>query len=167
MSVNPEIQARTFLHPNIRTEPLYRDEAWMAENRERLDTFFPAVDPGVLPSGSLLLVQLRTPRTKSKGGLFLVQESQDIEKWNQQTGRVIHMAPMAFRNRNDGSMWPEGDWCQPGDFIRVKKWGGDRWEQKIPGREGETALFVIVNDLDVVGHITGDPFDITNFNLNL
>ena len=24
--------------------------------------------------------------------------------------------------------WPEGSWCEVGDYIRVPKWGGDRWE---------------------------------------
>jgi hypothetical protein len=57
--------------------------------------------------------------------------------------------------------WPEGSWCTPGDYVRVPKYGGDRWE--VPLSNGESALFVIFNDLDIIGQVTGDPLAIRAF----
>ena len=60
--------------------------------------------------------------------------------------------------------WPEGAWASPGDYVRVTKYGGDRWELPIPGREqGESAIFAIVNDLDLTGLITGNPLEMKAF----
>ena len=57
--------------------------------------------------------------------------------------------------------WPEGDWCTVGEFVRVAKYGGDRWEVTAP--DGEVALFVIFNDLDILGQVLGDPLAIKAF----
>lgn len=151
----------------MRQSPLFRDPDWLAANQAGLDEFFPAIDPGILPSGSRVLVQIRTPRTKSKSGLVFVTETKEIDKWNQQLGRVVALGPLAFCNRDTGQPWTEGAWCDPGDFVRAVKWGGDRWEVPIPGRPDETAMFLICNDLDVIGTVTGDPLEITAINLNL
>jgi len=76
---------------------------------------------------------------------------------------VVTLGPLAFKNRNTMESWPEGNWCKPGDFVRVPKYGGDRW--KVPhGKDGEEeALFVIFNDLDIVGGVVGDPLAIKAF----
>ena len=122
---------------------------------------FPAADAGVQPFGSRVLVQIRTPKTKTAGGLILHSESRDTEKWNTQVAKVISVGPLAFRNRNTMDAWPEGDWCKPGDYVRVAKYGGDRWE--VPVGNGETALFVIFNDLDIIGQVIGDPLKVRAF----
>jgi hypothetical protein len=61
--------------------------------------------------------------------------------------------------------WPEGSWCVVGDFIRVPKWGGDRWEVKVPGEDQseDPALFMIINDHEVIAKITGNPLDTKAF----
>lgn len=122
---------------------------------------FPDVDPGIQPFGSRLLIQIRTPRTKSAGGIIIDSGSRDTEKWNTQVGKVVSVGPLAFKNRTTQETWPEGDWCKAGDFVRVPKYGGDRWEVPLPN--GENAMFVIFNDLDVIGQVTGDPLAIRAF----
>ena len=72
------------------------------------------------------------------------------------------MGPLAFKNRNDMKPWPEGEWCKAGEHVRVAKYGGDRWEVKIPGKD-DSAMFVIFNDLDIIGQVTGDPLAIRAF----
>jgi hypothetical protein len=57
-------------------------------------------------------------------------------------------------------LWPEGAWCQIGDYVRTPKYGGDRWTVRFGEEEIE---FVIYNDLDVIGKITGDPTKIRAF----
>ncbi len=123
---------------------------------------FPAVDAGIQPFGSRVLIQIRTPKKKSAGGIIIDIGSQDTEKWNTQIGKVIALGPLAFKNRNDMKTWPEGEWCKAGEYVRVAKYGGDRWEAKIPGTD-ESAMFVIFNDLDIIGQVTGDPLAIRAF----
>ena len=121
---------------------------------------FPAVDAGIQPFGSRVLVQIRTAKTKTSGGIILTADTSDTEKWNTQVGKVITVGPLAFKNRNNMESWPEGDWCKEGEYVRVAKYGGDRWE--VPLEDG-AALFVIFNDLDIIGSVTGDPLKIKAF----
>ena len=122
---------------------------------------FPTADPGITPFGSRVLVQIRTPRTKTASGIIIDNGSRDTEKWNTQVARVVSVGALAFKNRNTMDPWPEGSWCSPGDYVRVPKYGGDRWE--VPLSNGESALFVIFNDLDIIGQVTGDPLAIRAF----
>ena len=122
---------------------------------------FPAVEAGIRPFGSRVLVQIRTPKKKSSVGIILSNDTQDTEKWNTQIAKVISLGPLSFKNRNTMDSWPEGDWCTVGEFVRVAKYGGDRWEVTTPN--GEVALFVIFNDLDILGQVLGDPLAIKAF----
>ena len=120
---------------------------------------FPSVDPGIEPFGSRVLVQIRRAKRVSKGGIFFADESKDTEKWNTQIGKVVSTGPLAFKNRNTLEAWAEGSWCSPGHYVRVPKYGGDRWE--VPIAEGEEpALFVIFDDLNLIGRVTGDPLTV-------
>jgi co-chaperonin GroES (HSP10) len=130
-------------------------------SEDALAKAFPAVNAGIQPFGSRVLIQIRTPKKRSDGGIILNIDTQDTEKWNTQVGMVIALGPLAFKNRNDMKPWPEGDWCKAGDFVRVAKYGGDRWEVPLP--DGESAMFVIFNDLDIIGQVTGDPLAIKAF----
>jgi co-chaperonin GroES (HSP10) len=121
---------------------------------------FPLVDAGVRPFGSRVLIQIRTPKKKI-GSIHLVQDTIDTEKWNTQAAKVIALGPLAFKNRNTMEQWPEGDWCTPGQFVRVPKYGGDRWEVQVNSEE--SAMFVIFNDLDILGDVTGDPLTMKAF----
>lgn len=130
-------------------------------SEDALAEAFPAADAGIQPFGSRVLVQIRTPKKKSAGGIIIDTGSRDTEKWNTQVAKVISVGPLAFKNRNTMEAWPEGDWCKEGDFVRVAKYGGDRWE--VPLESGESAMFVIFNDLDIIGRVTGDPLAIRAF----
>ena len=130
-------------------------------SEDALAEAFPDVHPGVQPFGSRVLVQIRTPRKVTRGGIILSSETQDTEKWNTQVAKVISVGPLAFKNRDTQKTWPEGEWCKTGDFVRVPKYGGDRWE--VPFNKNDSAMFVIFNDLDVIGQVTGDPLAVKAF----
>ena len=118
---------------------------------------FPSVDPGAKPLGGRVLVQLRrTKKTVTSAGIILVEETKETEKWNNMVARVVENGPLAFKKRDSMEPWPEGSWCEPGDFIRVPKWGGDRWEVEV-GDDEEKALFMILNDHEIIAKVTGDP----------
>jgi len=120
---------------------------------------FPSVDPGAKPLGGRILVQLRRTKKKTSGsGIILVEETKETEKWQNMVAKVIHVGPLAFKHRDTMQSWPEGSWCEPGDFIRVPKWGGDRWEVAVPNEPDEDpALFAVFNDHEMIAKVTGDP----------
>ena len=126
-----------------------------------LDEAFPPCDAGVKPFGSRVLCQIRTPKTKTKGGIILTGDVRETEHYNTQVAKVIDVGSLAFKNRNTMESWPEGSWCEVGDFVRVPRYGGDRWSVKTP--DGDEAIVVIFNDRDLVGKVTGDPLAIRAF----
>ena len=130
-----------------------------AANAAEMAWAFPSVDPGAKPLGGRILVQLR--RTKKKAtsaGIILVEETKETEKWNNMVAKVIEVGPLAFKHRDTMVAWPEGAWCSAGDYIRVPKWGGDRWEVSVPGEKDEDpALFMILNDHEIIAKVTGNP----------
>ena len=130
-------------------------------SEDALAQAFPPADPGIRPLGSRILVQIRTPETKSAGGIILTEGDRDTTMWNTQVAKVISVGPLAFKNRNTMESWPEGSWCKEGEYVRVAKYGGDRWEVNLPN--GESALFVIFNDLDIIGRVEVDPLSIRAF----
>lgn len=133
-----------------------------ASHEAQLREAFPAVDPGALPVGGRILVQWRAVAERvSAGGLILPEETKETEKWNTQVAKVISMGPLAFKKRDTLEPWPEGTWVEVGDYVRMPKWGGDRWE--VPFKNGLTegkALFSIFNDHEVIAKVTGDPLKV-------
>lgn len=130
-----------------------------------LQEAFPAVDPGALPVGGRILVQWRaTRKTVTASGIVLVEETKETEKWNNQVAKVISLGPLAFKKRDSLDPWPEGNWIEVGDYVRMPKWGGDRWEVPYGSSEnGETALFSVFNDHEVIAKVTGNPLNVKAF----
>lgn len=130
-----------------------------------IDDAFPVVDPGLKPFGSRIVVQIRSPRTVTRGGIIVPDDSRDTEFWNTQVAKVISLGPLAFKNRDTQEDWPEGAWCREGAFVRVPKFGGDKWFVDLPGAESsrvgvDKACFTLFNDLDIIGEITCDPMEV-------
>ena len=137
-----------------------------ALNKAEIDWAFPVVDPGAKPLGGRILVQLRRTKQKTTGaGIILVEETKETEKWNNMVAKVLMIGPLAFKNRDTMQPWPEGSWCEVGDYIRVPKWGGYRWEVKVPNEDDleDPALFMILNDHEVIATVTGDPLAMKAF----
>lgn len=133
----------------------------MSDSNELHDAF-PAVDPGAVPVGGRILVQWRqTRKTVTSAGIVIVEETKETEKWNNVVAKVIAVGPLAFRKRDTLEPWPEGNWVEVGDYVRMPKWGGDRWE--VPINDQETALFSIFNDHEVIAKVTGDPMSVRAF----
>jgi co-chaperonin GroES (HSP10) len=119
---------------------------------------FPDIPPGVRPAGSRVLVQFRRPMKKTKLGILLPEDTRDTEKFNTQTAKVVALGPLAFRHRTTGEPWHEGAWCEIGDFVRISKFGGDRWVVPVPDSvEGDEIVFGLFDDHNVIGVVNGDP----------
>jgi co-chaperonin GroES (HSP10) len=140
-------------------EPVASDDADIA-------WAFPSVEPGAKPLGGRILVQLRRTKKKTTGsGIILVEETKEAEKWNNMVAKVVEVGPLAFKNRDTMQGWPEGSWVVAGDYIRVPKWGGDRWEVKVPDEDTleDPALFMILNDHEIIAKVTCSPLEMRSF----
>lgn len=127
---------------------------------------FPSVDPGAKTLGGRILVQLRRAKQKTtSAGIILVEETKETEKWQNMVAKVIEIGPLAFKHRDTMLPWPEGSWIEVGDYIRVPKWGGDRWEVPLPDADDheDPALFMVLNDHEVIAKLTGDPLAMKAF----
>lgn len=123
---------------------------------------FPEVNPKVLPCGTRVLCQLISPKTTSKGGLILVEETKETERWNNQVARVIAIGPIAFCNRETGQPWREGIWANPGDFVIIPRWGGQRRTVRSKGGD-ESVYFVTVNDHEIIERVYGNPLELETY----
>lgn len=143
-----------------------------------LEDAFPDVNPGVMPTGNLVLVQMRQVPLRTPTGLLLDAETRQTEKDNNQVAKVIAVGPLAFHNRDTGQPWPEGAWCKVGDFVRVPKYQGDVWTMpyRRPDREVDEATgrwreivatdyvrFALFKDLAITGVYTCDPLTVRAF----
>ena len=125
---------------------------------------FPNVECGMKPYGGRIIIQLRRIK-KRKGMIYLVEETKENEKWNNMIGKVISVGPLAFKNRDSMTAWPEGSWANVGDFVRVPRWGGDRWEIKDPTDEQneDPVLFMTINDHELIARVTANPLSFKAF----
>lgn len=123
---------------------------------------FPKVNPGLRPTGSRVLVQMRAALAASSGGLLIDSETRKTEHDNTQVGKVVAIGSLAFRNRESMTEWPEGSWCKVGDYVRIPKYQGDRFNRhyvrtqttyddmkKVEEKVSDIVTFVMVRDLDV------------------
>lgn len=137
-------------------------DSTVAGNAADLQEAFPACDPGAKPLGARVLVQLRKAKTKmTESGIILPEETRDTERAQNPVGKVVAIGPLAFKARDTMVPWPEGSWCEIGDYLRVPKWTGDRWTVRIA--EDDEVEFMIMNDHEVIAKITGNPLEVKAF----
>jgi co-chaperonin GroES (HSP10) len=122
---------------------------------QTLEEAFPATDPGVKPLGARILIQLKSIKKASKGGIILVDETRDTERVQSMIGKVIAIGPLAFKNRETATAWPEGTWCEIGDYVRVPRWSGDRFT--VPNdTDDDEVNFSILNDFELWATVNPD-----------
>jgi co-chaperonin GroES (HSP10) len=113
---------------------------------------FPDVDHGIEVAGDRVLVQLRRPKTASKGGIILVEETTQTIKFNETVAKVRQIGPLAYKSPEDLTPWPEGNWCNVGDLVRTIKYGGDRFVVDA-GDEGAPVVFITLQAREVISRI--------------
>ena len=137
-------------------------DSTVAGNAADLQEAFPVVDPGAIPLGARVLVQLRKAKKRmTQSGIILPEETRDTERAQNPVAKVIAMGPLAFKKRDTMEPWVEGIWCEVGDYLRVPKWTGDRWT--VPHGDDENVEFMVLNDHEVIARITGNPLEVRAF----
>jgi len=113
-----------------------------------IQAHFPRVEPGAKPAGAKILVQLRTLKEKTQGGIVLAVDTKEFNNGNTQLGMIVAVGGIAFRDRSTGELWREGQWAEVGDLVILPRWGGFRFEIDIPGQR-EKAIFAVFDDTNV------------------
>lgn len=132
--------------------------------RQELDAAFPPVPVGGRPVGNLITLQMKRARGKVRG-LIMPGTVQDAEEWNEQIGRVIAFGPLAYRQRdNVNEWWPEGPWCVIGDYIRIPKFGFDKFKVPIEGgAPDEGIVFASIQEKHVLLVLTSNPMAVKSY----
>ncbi len=126
--------------------------------QDGMKSAFPEVDPGKYPLGGRVMVQLRTVRKATAGGIILPDETREFNKANTRLGKLIRIGPLAFRNRDTGEVWREGVWAKVGQFVTIPQYGGSRFERKIPGTD-ESAVFATFSDHELIEVVDPEAFE--------
>ena len=130
----------------------------MAQDRdfETLEEAFPVCDAGVTPLGARILLQLKSIKKASKGGILLVKETRDTESAQSMIAKVIAVGPLAFMNRETAEAWKEGKWVEVGDYCRVPRWSGDRFSVPHPTDDQDEISFQVMNDFELFAKVDPD-----------
>jgi co-chaperonin GroES (HSP10) len=121
------------------------------DTRSELECF-PVIDHGIEVAGDRVLVQLRRPKTASKGGIIFVDETTQTLKFNETVAKVSQVGPLAYKSPDDLTPWPEGPWCKEGDLVRTIKYGGDRFVVNA-NDEGAPVVFITLQAREIISRI--------------
>lgn len=110
-------------------------EANMAE-------MFPPGDPGHKAVGTKILVQLKMVAEKTAGGVIRSIESREADQLSTPYGKVVSMGSACFQQ---AATKFEADF-KVGDYVRVPKWTGDRFQV-------DGVIFTFYNWWDVIAVI--------------
>ena len=101
------------------------------------------------PTGWRMLILPFKMNEKTKGGLYLGQDTLERQQVGSTCGLILAMGPDCF---GDKEKFPEGPWCKKGDWVIFARYAGSRIQ--IDG--GEVRL---LNDDEVLATID-NPEDI-------
>jgi|TARA_R110000787_G_scaffold37078_1_gene94406 chaperonin GroES len=108
-------------------------------------------DIGLRPAGWRILIKPVSVSNKSKGGVIIPDEIQDIAKLSSVIGQVISVGAEAYRDPNKFT----AAWVGDGDWVVIAKFSGAKF--KINGEE-----YRLVNDDEILA-IVEDPKTITPY----
>jgi len=117
---------------------------------------WPEIEAPAEPLGARVMVQLRRVQSVSSGGVLIPTAAKEHEENNTQVAKVVSVGALAFKDRHSLEPWPEGNWVEIGDIVRVPKYAGDVIVVKDPedptGRE--SVKFVTFRDTDLIAKYT-------------
>tara|TARA_R100000963_G_C4606999_1_gene78703 strand:- start:299 stop:727 length:429 start_codon:yes stop_codon:yes gene_type:complete len=82
-------------------------------------------DPDILPDlpGFHVLVRPVSVKSRTKGGIFIPDSTRDDMSYLTTVGRVMALGDLAYK---DIDKFPNGNWCQVGDYICYGKHAGTK-----------------------------------------
>lgn len=115
-------------------------------------------DPEVLPElkGYHILVRPVSIKAKTKGGILLPDSVKEDMKYLTTVGRVVSLGELAYADKDK---FPNGRWCQVGDYVCYGKHTGTKVLYK-------GVQFILLFDDQVMMKV-GSPTDLDpSFNLS-
>jgi len=107
------------------------------------------------PKGYKLLIAIpKKDETFQNTQILIAETERKKEETASIVGLVVKMGSMAYK---DEDKFPDGPWCQEGDFILMRAYSGTRF--KVSNSKGDQE-FRLIND-DTVEAVVADPRAIT------
>ena len=103
------------------------------------------------PTGWRVLILPYTMSSKTKGGIYIPDQTLDRESYATVVGYVVSLGPDAYK---DKAKYPDGPWCKEKDWVIFGRYAGARF--KIEGGEMR-----ILNDEEILATIN-NPEDVFN-----
>ena len=75
------------------------------------------------PTGWRIIVLPFRMDEKTKGGIFMGQDTLDKQQVASQCGNVLAMGPQCYK---DKERYPDGPWCKKGDWVIFARYAGSR-----------------------------------------
>lgn len=126
-----------------------------------LDEAFPKVDCMRDPGKSTnYIVQLRSAKRRSDGGIIFAEVAREAESDNTTIGKVVAIGTGCFHHGSTRQPWPEGAWFEMGDYLQVPRYGGMRFRVK---HEDEYINFVMFEHTQFLAKVKGDPRKIVDY----
>lgn len=114
---------------------------------------FPDIDCNEIPLGDCIIVQLKLAPRKI-GSVWISDETQDQESYDNTVGKVISIGPDAFKyfSKEDGTLkkWPGERWYKVDDYVRIPKHPRTGFFKKVSRETKEKQTF---KDEDGYEHI--------------
>ena len=95
------------------------------------------------PVGYRILVRPHVPSSKTEGGVYLSDKTQETMEITTVVGLVIKMGSLCYQ---DTDKFPSGPWCKRGQFVIYGRYAGARFKTKY----GEHR---ILNDDEIIATI--------------
>ena len=131
-----------------------------AVNSAYVDATEKVLDPSLLdkpllerlpqPTGYRVLIIPYYPSAKTKGGLYIPDQTRERESFATVSAYVVKLGPDAYK---DEQKFPSGPYCQEKSWVLIGRYAGNRF--KVDGLEVR-----IINDDNIISTIL-DPTDIS------
>lgn len=122
--------------------------------------FFPETKLDTAPAGTQITLQMPVMPERIRG-LLIPEDTAETIEWQASFGKVIAVAPMAFKNPNNGQEWPDGPMCKVGDVIRYRQNTGQKWRSA----GNKRVRFLQIPDVSVLGIV--DPEMVSDVLMNM
>lgn len=142
-----QVDASTLDSVKAGIERLYEKKEERVLNPELVDK--PLLDRMPDPTGWRVLILPYRGKGRTEGGIYIPDKVLDDGQLQTVVGYVLKVGPLAYK---DEEKFPEGPWCQQGDWVIFARYAGSRF--RIDGGEVR-----ILNDDEILARIS-DPEDV-------
>lgn len=142
----------TAMMPDV--EAIGLDEALLdydpAEHAEQLAIRFPTGPVHFSPVAHQVLLQDRSAKRKTKGGLIIPETQQSIDERVEFIGKVIAVGPLVFWHELSGEPMPGAPWFRPGNFVLLPKTSSTRYRLST---DDDAPMYRLIHFMDILATV--------------